>query len=132
MNMTKILLLGFCLITMLLMSSCRKEEIKLEVLEQRIEEGTWNFSRGYNQFKIKQIQIEDGVMTLSYDIDLNGEIDYRWPFPYFIERNFHNTYLHIQPIGGNYYEEWCRFELRDELLYLYFKEGEVVFTIDRN
>ena len=131
MNMTKLLLLLFCLSMMLLMSSCQKEEISLNELSQQVEEGTWNFNRGYDRFTLKKIVFADGEMTISYDDDLNGTIDYNWSYKYFIRREFHNTYLHLLPISANDYQEWCRFELRDELLYLYFKKGEVLFTIDR-
>lgn len=128
--MTKILMLGFCLLLSLLMSSCGKEEISPRELSQKVEEATWKFNRGYDDFTLKKIVFADGVMTLSYDNDLNGTIDYNWPHKYFIKREFHNTYLHLQPINTDYYNQWCRFELRDELLYLYFDEGEVLFTID--
>ena len=98
MNM-KILILGFCLLLLLINSGCHKEQVSLEELSQRVEEGIWNFNRGYADFTLKKIVFEDSQMTLSYDNDLDGQLDYHWPHKYYISRDFHNTYLHLQPIG---------------------------------
>ena len=121
MNMTKLILITFCLILACINIGCEKEPIENP---ENLISGTYFFNRGFKPFLTKEFHFDTNSFAQSFDNTPAEEMQLR--HDYKIKKFGRNAHMFVKWDGEEEYQNWCKVRVYGDFIYLDFNGREVV------